>query len=339
MIATLAASPYRDVDFFSFFGVMFQRLFQAIQGNLPLKDLASDEIQMLVLIGLCFSSALIGAFLVLKKMTMMANALCHTILLGIVLAFLLLKPLFLEEGLSNSFLSLKILIVASFLSGLLTTLLTQLLVHVAKVQEDASLGLVFTSLFALGVVLVTLYTKNVHIGTEAIMGNIDALDKDDLSLVGAVALMNLVAFFFFFRGFTTSTFDPLFAGSIGLPVSFLNYFIMVLTAATCIAAFRAVGVLLVLTFFVGPPLMARLLTDKLRTMILLSFVLPAIGSIFSVALSRHILVVYQTPVSTSGLVVCVFALMYLLLLLFAPKKGVITQILKKKAVFQQGNSR
>ena len=72
--------------------------------------------------------------------------------------------------------------------------------QVAKVQEDASIGLVFTSLFALGVVLVTLYTKNLHIGTEAIMGNIDALDIDDLSLVGSVALLNLVTFFFFFRG-------------------------------------------------------------------------------------------------------------------------------------------
>lgn len=337
MISFLATNPYRDADFFSFFGVMMARLVQAVQGKVSFQDLASDEIQMLVLIGLCFSSALVGTFLVLKKMTMMANALCHTILLGIVLAFLLLKPFFLEQGLSSSFLSLKVLIVASFLSGLLTTLLTQLLMQVAKVQEDASIGLVFTSLFALGVVLVTIYTRNVHIGTEAIMGNIDALDKDDLFLVGAVALMNLVAFFLFFRGFATATFDALFAGSIGLPISFLNYFIMVLTAATCIAAFRAVGVLLVLTFFVAPPLMARLLTDRLKRMVLLSFLLPAAGSVVSVALSRHILVVYHMPVSTSGLVVCVFALMYLALLLFAPKKGILLRFFKKKVPLQEGN--
>jgi manganese/zinc/iron transport system permease protein len=338
MMATFAVNPYRDADFFSFFGVMMTRLWQALQGKLAFADLVSDEIQMLVLIGLCFSSALVGTFLVLKKMTMMANALCHTILLGIVIAFLLLKPFFLEQGISSSFLSLKVLIVASFLSGLLTTILTQLLTQFAKIQEDASIGLVFTSLFALGVVLVTIYTRNVHIGTEAIMGNIDALDRDDLSLVGAVALMNLVIFFLFFRGFTTATFDPLFARSIGLPSSFLNYFIMVLTAATCIAAFRAVGVLLVLTFFVAPPLMARLLTDKLKTMVLLSFVLPAIGSILSVALSRHILVVHHAPVSTSGLVVCVFAVMYLLLLLFAPKKGIVARFLKKKVVLPIGVS-
>lgn len=337
MISSLAANPYRDSDFFSFFGVMITRFMQALQGRLSFQDLASDEIQMLVLIGLCFSSALVGTFLVLKKMTMMANALCHTILLGIVIAFLLLKPFFLDEGLVSSFLSLKVLIVASFLSGLLTTILTQLFIQFARVQEDASIGLVFTSLFALGVVLVTLFTRNVHIGTEAIMGNIDALDKNDLFLVGAVAMMNLVAFLFFFRGFTTATFDPLFAGSIGLPISFLNYFIMVLTAATCIAAFRAVGVLLVLTFFVAPPLMARLLTDRLKTMVLLSFLLPALGSIFSVALSRHILVVYHTPVSTSGLVVCVFAVMYLILLLVAPNKGILFWFFKKKLPLQEGN--
>ncbi len=331
MMAAAISNPYRHSDFFSFFAVLIKRFGQLLTGQLPMQDLASDEIQILVLIGLCFSSAFIGTFLVLKKMTMMANALCHTILLGIVLAFLLLHPFVVSEGLASSFISLKVLLLASFLSGLLTTLFTQLLIHVAKVQEDASIGLVFTFLFAVGVILVTLYTKNMHIGTEAIMGNIDALDVDDLYVVGVVALLNFAVFFLFFKGFTTVTFDPLFASSAGLSTSFFNYFMMVLTAATCIAAFRAVGVLLVLTFFVGPPLMARFFTDQIKMLVFLSFILPSAASIVAVALSRHILFVYHTPVSTAGLVVSVFTLIYVMLLIFSPKKGLISSFFNKKA--------
>lgn len=163
------------------------------------------------------------------------------------------------------------------------------------------------------------------------MGNIDALDIDDVYVVSLVALLNCVVFSIGFKGFTTVTFDPLFAKSVGLSTTFFNYFMMFLTAATCIAAFRAVGVLLVLTFFVGPPLMARFFTNQMKKLVLLSFLIPSVASIASVALSRHILFVYHTPVSTAGLVVCVFTLIYLALILFFPKKGLISSIFNKKA--------
>ncbi|MCX6987099.1 MAG: metal ABC transporter permease [Chlamydiae bacterium] len=331
MIGALIYNPYRDCDFFSFFSVLFIRGLGLLSGQIGIENLASDEIQILVLIGLCLSSAFIGVFLVLKQMTMMANALCHTILLGIVLAFLLLHPFISSHDVAVSFIPLKVLLLASFISALLTTIFTQLLIQVTKVQEDASIGLVFTFLFAIAVVLVTLYTKNMHIGTEAIMGNIDALDVDDVYVVSLVALLNCVVFSIGFKGFTTVTFDPLFAKSVGLSTAFFNYFMMFLTAATCIAAFRAVGVLLVLTFFVGPPLMARFFTNQMKKLVLLSFLIPSVASIASVALSRHILFVYHTPVSTAGLVVCVFTLIYLALILFFPKKGLISSIFNKKA--------
>ena len=319
-----AINPYRDCDFFSFFGVFLSRIVSLVTGRLPVSDLASDEIQIFVLLGLSLSSALVGSFLVLKKMTMTANALSHTVLLGIVLSFLLIKP-FITSDATGSFLSLKILLIASFLSGLLTVFLIQLLIQVAKISEDASVGFVFSFLFALGILLVTLYTRNAHIGTEAIMGNIDALELKDLKMVFVVAGVNLAAFVIFMRGFSISTFDPSYASTIGMPVHFLNYLLMVMTSATCIASFRSVGVLLVISFFVGPALMARLLIKRLRPMLYVSFSLSALASIVAVASSRHILSVYGTPLSTSGLVVCVMTAFYLVLLLFAPQKGLISQ--------------
>ncbi|MBM3207400.1 MAG: metal ABC transporter permease [Chlamydiae bacterium] len=329
MMLGLHLNPYKNCDFFEFFSVLSTRVLGLITGQIGLADLVSDEIQLLVLLGLCFSSAFLGVFLVLKRMTMMANAICHTILLGIVLAVLVLSPFFNFQASSNSILSMKILLMSSLCTALLTTFLMEFFKQTVKVQEDASIGIVFTFLFAVGVVLVTLFTKNIHIGTEAIMGNIDALDVDDLQIVLFVSLMNFSFFTVFYKRFTSVTFDPLFSSSIGISVSFYNYMIMVLTSATCIAAFRAVGVLLVLMFFVAPPLMSRMLTNNLRSIICLSFILPAIGSFITISLSRHFLTVYQVPISTSGLLVTVFFVMYLLLLLLSPKNGLFTNFLAK----------
>src|ERR1700722_13660902 len=141
-------NPYSGVDFFGFFQVLFMRILSG-----EILNLATDEIQILVLMGVALSGALVGTFLVLRNMTMVANALSHTILVGIVGAYLLLSSL---GALTDAFegMSLMHLTLASLLAGLLTTLLTEFLNKVTGLQEDAAVGLVFTSLFALGVLLV-----------------------------------------------------------------------------------------------------------------------------------------------------------------------------------------
>lgn len=325
-------NPYRGTDFWEFVLVFCKRIGLLLSGQVGFDALASDEIQLFVLFGLSLSAVLVGSFLVLKQMTMLANALCHTILLGIVIAYLLMKPMLFDSPVveSGSFISLKILLMASFFTGILTTVLTQFFIHVMKLSEDASIGIVFTTLFALGVVLVTVFTKNVHLGTEAIMGNIDALDVDDLKLVGTLALCNAIVFLLFFKPFAITTFDPAFSRSIGISPQFYSYVLMVLTAATSVAAFRAVGVLLVLSFFVGPVLMARLLTDRLLTLLMISLGLAIFCSFVAVALSRHILSVYQIAISTSGLVVSVLSISYFFLLIFAPRTGLLAK--RKKTV-------
>jgi manganese/zinc/iron transport system permease protein len=242
---------------------------------------------------------------------MLANSLSHTVLLGIILAYLLTLTS-IQEG---HFIDLKILIMGAFIAGLLTTVLTQVLTHFVKLQEDASVGLVFTTLFALAVVLVTLFTRSAHIGTEAIMGNVDALHIDDLGLVLFVALFNLIPIIFLFKEYQVTTFDPSFAKIVGISPGFFNYLLMVQVAATAIGAFRAVGVLLFLAFLVGPPLSARLWTHKLKTLIFLSMGIGIFCSLIGVALSRHILTTSRFPVSTAGLVVVCIALFYFISLL------------------------
>jgi manganese/zinc/iron transport system permease protein len=308
-------NPYWGQDAVGFILLFFKRLLSFITGDVPFSALASDEIQVFVLILVSVACALVGSFLVLKKMTMLANSLSHTVLLGIVISYLLVS-----SWIGGFAITLAVLLPAALITGLLTTVLTQFLTQVMKLQEDASIGLVFTTLFALGIVLVTCFTRNTHIGIEAVMGNVDALHFDDLKLIGCVALVNLAVITLLFKEFKITAFDGALASSLGISTTGFNYLLMVLTAATTIGSFRSVGVLLVLAFLVGPVLTARLLTHRLHHLLLIAIGIGALASLLGVALSRHFLSVYHRPLSTAGLTVSTIVLLYLATLIFTKLK-------------------
>lgn len=318
-----AINPYWDQSFGGFCILFFQRMWSFVTGNLPVSALASDEVQWLALVLTSFCCALLGAFLILRKMAMLANALSHTILLGIVLAFICFIPFgdAVPIGEQASILTLPGLMAASFLSGILTTFLTFVFQRWFHLQEDASIGLVFTTLFALGIVLVTVYTRNAHIGTEAVMGNIDAIHIDDLKLLLWIALGEFIIFGVLFKEFTASSFDAGFAKTLGISNFGIHMLLMVMVSAACIGAFRATGVLLVLAFLIGLPVTARLWTHHLKRMIVLAVGIGVVCGFFAVALARHFLSVHQVPLSTSGLAVVLIGIVFIASLLrFLVKK-------------------
>ncbi len=298
-------NPYWKKTFFSFCALFFQRLWLLMSGELSFAELAPDEIQVFVLVFLSISSALVGSFLVLRKMAMLANSLSHTILVGIALSYLIF----------GSLLDTKALLVASLVSGLLTVLLTHFFTHALRLQAEASVGLVFTSLFALGVLLVTLFTRNVHLGVEAVMGNVDGLEFGDLKLAFGLFLLSSVSLALFFKEFTVSAFDPELASLLGLFPGVCNLLLLLLASVTAVGAFRAVGVLLFLALLVGPVLAARLLTHKLKTLVVIAALLGSLCSFVAVALSRHILSAYGTALSTSGLITVVIGICFAFCLL------------------------
>lgn len=308
-------NPYSGLSFGEFFQELFIRLYGFITGKLSLDQLASDEIQIIVLIGIACSSALIGTFLVLRKMTMLANSLSHTILLGIVGAFLFTQGSLLEVGGHYHSINIQAMLLAALLIGILTAFLTEFLTKTARLQEDASTGIVFTSLFALGIMLVTLLTRNAHIGSEVVMGNVDALHVDDCKLVLVILALNIVLSLLFFKQYKITTFDPALAKALGISTLFFNYLLMIQASATIIGAFRAVGVLMVLAFITGPVLTARLLTHRLKTLLFAAIGIGCFASILGVAISRHLLSIYGIPLSTSGIVVCVISLLFLVAVL------------------------
>ncbi len=314
-------NPYVGTGFFSFLGLFFHRMFLLLTGKLPIDQIASDEIQVFVLVLLGISCSMIGAFLIAKQMTMLANALSHTILIGIVIAFLLLK-LFVAGSESMSMpIDLNILIIASIITGFLTNLLTSFVHKNLKLQKDASIAFVFTTLFALGILLVTLYTKNLHLGIEAIMGNVDALHLHDVKLMLYLSFFNIIVFVFAYKRFYISTFDPSLSKGLGISNSFINHFLMVQTAAVAIGGFRAVGVILFLSLLVGPILIAKHFTKSFHKIIAISMMVMTVFSLVAVAITRSLLSWYNMPLSTSGMLISLLLIMYLILMFVNSKKS------------------
>lgn len=288
-------NPYMGQDFFGFFKVLF---FRVISGHIH--HPVSDEVQILALMGIALSGAIVGTFLVLRNMTMIANALSHTILVGIVGAYLLLSGYLSLESISLLHLTL-----ASLIAGLITTFCVEFLNKVVRLQEDAAVGLVFTSLFAIGVLLVTLFTKNLHLSVELVVGNVDALVVGDLKVVYGALCLNVGLIFLFFKEFKLTTFDGAYASSFGISPALFNSFLMILTSATVMSALRVVGVLMILAFLVGPTLIARMCTHKLSRLLGLASFIGCGAALGGVALSRHILTKAHFGLTTAGLVVCV----------------------------------
>ncbi len=296
-------NPYTGQSFFGFFGVLFKRIFLALKGDA--NSLASDEVQLLVLIMIALSSALVGTFLVLKKMTMLANSLSHTVLLGIVGAFLITRA----EGIYT--ISVPTLLIGALITALCTTFSTEFLHKKLRLQEDTSIGLIFTAFFALGVVLVTTLSRNSHLGIEAIMGNVDALHPSDVKQVFYLFLFNAALVFLFFRRLELLAFDSQLARNMGISLIFFNYLLMFQTALTAIGSFRAVGAFLFLAFLVAPVLTARFFTHRLKPLLFLAGGIGILAAAFSVALSRHVLSVYHIPLSTSGLAATVLGAFFI----------------------------
>ncbi len=309
-------NPYSGQDFFGVIFQLFIRLWAFIKGELPLNSLASDEIQIFVLVGIATSSALVGTFLTLRKMTMLANSISHTILVGIVFAFLWVY----HGGEHTDTINIHVMLVAALFMGLITAFLTEALTKGARLQEDASTGLVFTSLFAIGVIALTILTRNAHIGTEVIMGNVDALQLQDCELVYTVLGINAALFVLFFKEFKITTFDSGLARTLGISPSIFNYLLMAQVSTTAIGAFRAVGVLMVLAFFTGPPLIAQLLTRNLKKMLFLAISIGIAASIIGVALTRHLLTVYGMTLSTAGIVICTIVILYICAAIYSKVK-------------------
>lgn len=215
--------------------------------------------------------ALLGVFLLLRKMAMVGDAISHAVLPGIVIAYYF-------SGEKGSVL----LLVGATLSGVLATFVIDLFSRKARVQGDAAIGMTYTLLFAVGMILIaTLMQGNADIDQECVlygdiaMINMDKIIIDDNLYIGPRALYTelvagLVVFgsiIVGFKGFKLLSFNEDFAKSVGIKTSRWHYYLMGLVALTTVVAFEVVGAVLVVGFLIIPPATAQLVTHKLKAML------------------------------------------------------------------------
>lgn len=271
------------------------------------------------------SCSVLGCFLIVRKMTLIGDAISHSVLPGIVLAFLI-------TGTRDS---VPMLFGAAAL-GLLTVFLIQLF-QSSGVQSDAAIGIVFTSLFATGIVLVSLYTQQIDFDLEHVLygeiaytpwntmtiGGIEAGPKA-VWIVGSCFILNLILIFFFFKQFKLVSFDPALAAAMGIPVLFFHYLLMSLISLTTVASFDSVGSILVVGMLIIPAATAYLLSDRLSRMILVSIGVGVLSSVIGYY-SATIL-----DASISGCMVGSAAILFGLAFLFSPGNGLVSLLLKRR---------
>lgn len=277
------------------------------------------------------ASALLGPFLVLRKMSMMGDAISHAVLPGLAVAFLI----------TNSRASLPMFVGAAIV-GVLTALFTEWIRGFGKVDEGASMGVVFTGLFALGLVLVVQAADKVDLDPGCVLyGAIELTPLDTVRLgiwdvprvvltLGSVALLNLVCVLLFYKELKISSFDPALATTLGISARFMHYLLMTLVAITAVASFEAVGNILVVAMLIVPAAAAYMLTDRLSVMLALSVVFGLASAVLG-----HLGAIMIPPAfgyestTTAGMMALAAGLLFLLAALCGPRHGIITKMLHR----------
>lgn len=276
------------------------------------------DIQLIAIVT-AVACALPGVFLVLRRMTLMSDAISHAILPGIVLAF------FLTESLSS-----PLLILAAAGTGVLTVLFVELLQRTKLVKEDAAIGLTFPALFSIGVILISRFAGNVHLDMDAVLlgelayaplNRLKAFGYDlgpvALYVMGTILVLNLVFILVFYKELKLVTFDASLAAALGFAPTLIHYGLMTLVSVTTVGAFDAVGSILVVALIAGPPATAYLMTDKLWRMIILSAVIGGVNAVSGYWLA------FLFDVSIAGAIATTTLLIFGLVFLTVPNRGLI----------------
>ena len=231
--------------------------------------------------------ALIGNFLVLRKLSLMGDAISHAILPGIVVAFLFVGTLD-----SPTFFLLAVAV------AILMAVFVQFIVERTRVSQESVIGIVFTALFAIGVIMLVQFANNVHLDQDAVIYGsvefsawnklmINGVDIGPRSLwtMGFVFLLNLLMILLFWKELKITTFDKQLAHSLEISPKKVHYLTVILTSVTIVAAFEAVGAILVVALLIVPPATAYLLSNRLSVMVGLSLVFAVLASVLGYLLA------------------------------------------------------
>lgn len=278
---------------------------------------------IIVLTLLSISTSILGSFLVLKNMSMLADAIAHSVLLGIVLALII------EQNVDS-----YLVILFSSLFGVVTVLAISLLSKNNKIKDDDAIGVVFPIFFSLAIILINVGFKNVHIDTESIiMGEVLFLGFDTFNFLGIniavsiiktfiLMLVNLLFILAFYNNIKFASFDEEFSKMKGIKSNIILNIFVIITSFTIVISFKLVGSILVLSLFITPVSTAFLYTKKLKNLIVYSIFISVINIIIATFIA------FKLNVSISGMIAFLGMVIFVLSLLIN-KNGILMRVINR----------
>lgn len=251
--------------------------------------------------------ALLSCFLVLKRWSLLGDAVSHSVLPGVVLAYVAGIPF----------------AIGAFVFGLGGVLGIGYIKQKVRLNDDAVIGIVYTTLFALGLVLVSRIPSNIDL-MHILFGYVLGISDADATQVGCISLVVVGIIVALRRSLLLYCFDPAHARSIRLPVSFYHYSLLTLLALTVVASVQTVGIVLVISMLITPGAIAHLLTDKFDKMLMIATGVSVFACIVGTYAS------YYFDVSTGGAIVLTMGSVFTLTFLAAPRYGVLSHVINKK---------
>jgi manganese/zinc/iron transport system permease protein len=275
--------------------------------------------------------ALVGNFLVLRKLSLIGDALSHAVLPGIAASFLWF-------GSRSPWVAL----LGAGLIGVLSVWLIEMVRGLGRIEENAAIGVVFTALFALGIVMIS-RVEHVDLDPSCVLyGNLETIVLETVTTplgeipsvvleLGCIGLFNAMCTFVFWKWWTLSTFDTTLAQAQGVPVRFLSYLLASMVAMTCVVSFRAVGNILVVAMLIVPSAIAWMLTNRLGAMVFCSLLVAIASSVFGHLLAIRLPHIWGFKSANSAAMVAVVSGCFLVLAIFiGPKRGLIWRWLHQR---------
>ncbi|HEY9879419.1 MAG TPA: metal ABC transporter permease [Leptolyngbyaceae cyanobacterium] len=248
--------------------------------------------------------AVVGSYLMVQRLALLGDAISHSVLPGLAIAFLLGANIF----------------IGAFIAGILSTLVIGWIRTRSPIKEDAAMGIVLSAFFALGITLITIIQKSNKIDlNHFLFGNILGVTGSDLRDTAIITGIVLVVVVLLYKELLFYTFDPQGSEAVGLPVNLLNFGLMALIALTVVASLKAVGVVLVLSLLITPGATAYLLVTRLHQVMLVGAGIGIFSSISGMYLS------YWFNLPSGPAIVLVVSTLFTVALLFSPRHGILTR--------------
>jgi manganese/zinc/iron transport system permease protein len=282
-----------------------------------------------VLMGFLVATAcgLIGNYLILRRMALVGDAISHSILPGLVIGFLLVK----SRGTAPMFLG-------ALAAGIVTTVVIEVIHKKSRVKQDAAIGITFTSLFAIGVILISLYASKVDLDQECVLygeiGNVwmdtpfqlgsVVLGPTSVVRMGAVTLLTLGLIVLFYKELLVSSFDAGLATSLGINATVVHYGLMALLSVVVVSAFESVGAILVIAMLILPGATASLLSQRLPTILALTVLHGGLSSLLGIHLALWL------NCSIAGAMVVMGAFLFCLAWIFSPTQGLLRRWIRSR---------